>query len=36
MSDTATADGCAGVVNYAPGSFFIAANDGNYQAWWGI
>jgi MtrB/PioB family decaheme-associated outer membrane protein len=24
-----------GIVNYAPGSFFLAANDGNYQAWWG-
>jgi hypothetical protein len=24
-----------GIVNYAPGSFFLAANDGSYQAWWG-
>lgn len=24
-----------GIINYAPGSFFLAANDGNYQAWWG-
>jgi MtrB/PioB family decaheme-associated outer membrane protein len=24
-----------GSVNYAPGSFFLAANDGSYQAWWG-
>jgi hypothetical protein len=23
-----------GSINYAPGSFFLAANDGNYQAWW--
>ncbi len=24
-----------GIVNYAPGSFFLAANDGSYRAWWG-
>jgi MtrB/PioB family decaheme-associated outer membrane protein len=23
-----------GIINYAPGSFFLAANDGSYQAWW--
>jgi MtrB/PioB family decaheme-associated outer membrane protein len=24
-----------GLVNYVPGSFFLAANDGPYRAWWG-
>ena len=24
-----------GIINYVPASFFLAANDGNYQAWWG-
>jgi MtrB/PioB family decaheme-associated outer membrane protein len=24
-----------GSINYAPGSFFLAINDGNYRAWWG-
>jgi hypothetical protein len=24
-----------GLVNYIPGSFFLAANDGPYRAWWG-
>ena len=24
-----------GIINYVPGAFFLAANDGNYRAWWG-
>jgi Putative outer membrane beta-barrel porin, MtrB/PioB len=24
-----------GVINYVPGAFFLAANNGNYHVWWG-